>query len=680
MGFSRRLCWHSRPGVGDRLVRIINEGSILRDSVILRVIGPAYWVSPTGASAWSAARSSDPLSGTACCSLSTAIANAVAGDLVYFRGGTYSITGSYREALKPANSGISASLRIVFQAYGNEVPIIDGAGSTHSYGLAIVQKSYIKIDGLTIKGFYCWATINASSHYNEITRCKFYSDTGEDVTWGILINGMCVGGASQTCPSTHNWVHHNELHDLHSQSDILDEGTDLIRIGSDNDIYGDDHNTVEDNTIYHAGHTCFDGYGLYTVIKNNVFHNEPWWSDDSVGKTTTLTSAIGPSDSTINVVSTASMAQADFTWGYIMIDSERISYSGRTATSFTGCTRGISGTTGASHSLGATVSCYARYRPDMFTNQTYRGKFGHRCFQITDGGTRDAMYSLIEGNRFGHAGANPNNNGADGCDIAGPRCIVRFNDIFNNMHAGVMFKYGWGGSSGNGGCYTKFYNNTLYHNGYGNPRYELADSGVSTAPESLLNIRFYYGSTTVGNIIKNNIAYDSRRYALSGFDIGVGASDETIPSGTVMESNWWTENGDPKFVDPDVSDASNFTKPDLSLQGDSPCIGAGTNLTQTNGLGVNSIALAVQDASYFQDGTWGSALAYGITMFPDWIAIGTVDNIVEISSIDYATNAITLATPATWADGAPVWLYSNSSGERVLYGTAPDLGAHGFVQ
>jgi hypothetical protein len=34
----------------------------------------------------------------------------------------------------------------------------------------------------------------------------------------------------------------------------------------------------------------------------------------------------------------------------------------------------------------------------------------------------------------------------------------------------------------------------------------------------------------------------------------------------------------------------------------------------------------------------------------------------------------------TWSDGAPIWLYKNSSGQQVLYGTAPDLGAHPVVR
>jgi hypothetical protein len=73
-------------------------------------------------------------------------------------------------------------------------------------------------------------------------------------------------------------------------------------------------------------------------------------------------------------------------------------------------------------------------------------------------------------------------------------------------------------------------------------------------------------------------------------------------------------------------------------------------------------------------------MTHGVTLFPDVIAIGTIGNTVQISSINYSTNTITLATPMTWANGAPIWLYKNSSGQQVLYGTAPDLGAHPVVR
>jgi hypothetical protein len=61
----------------------------------------------------------------------------------------------------------------------------------------------------------------------------------------------------------------------------------------------------------------------------------------------------------------------------------------------------------------------------------------------------------------------------------------------------------------------------------------------------------------------------------------------------------------------------------------------------------------------------------------DFIAIGTVANTVQISSINSATS-ITLATPATWSSSDNVWLYKDSDGTIVLYGSAPDAGAYEF--
>ena len=90
---------------------------------------------------------------------------------------------------------------------------------------------------------------------------------------------------------------------------------------------------------------------------------------------------------------------------------------------------------------------------------------------------------------------------------------------------------------------------------------------------------------------------------------------------------------------------------------------------------MHSTTLVVEDAGYFKDGTAGSDLARGVTFFPDWIAIGEVDNVVQISAIDYDTNTITLASPMRWKARDPVWLYKKSDGTVVLNGLNPDFGA-----
>jgi hypothetical protein len=67
---------------------------------------------------------------------------------------------------------------------------------------------------------------------------------------------------------------------------------------------------------------------------------------------TTLNGAINNSVTTITVAGTAQFVSA----GTIQIDSEQITYTGTTGTTFTGCTRGANGTVAASHANGATAS------------------------------------------------------------------------------------------------------------------------------------------------------------------------------------------------------------------------------------------------------------------------------------------------------------------------------------
>jgi hypothetical protein len=67
---------------------------------------------------------------------------------------------------------------------------------------------------------------------------------------------------------------------------------------------------------------------------------------------TTLNGAINNSVTTITVVSTTGFP----TSGQIRIDAEVIIYTGTTATTFTGCTRGARGTANSAHLTGATVT------------------------------------------------------------------------------------------------------------------------------------------------------------------------------------------------------------------------------------------------------------------------------------------------------------------------------------
>jgi hypothetical protein len=77
----------------------------------------------------------------------------------------------------------------------------------------------------------------------------------------------------------------------------------------------------------------------------------PWGGYIDGTSSSTLNGGIDNVVTTITVASTSTFTAT----GGILIDSEYITYTGKTATDFTGCVRGANGTTAASHSNGALV-------------------------------------------------------------------------------------------------------------------------------------------------------------------------------------------------------------------------------------------------------------------------------------------------------------------------------------
>ena len=137
---------------------------------------------------------------------------------------------------------------------------------------------------------------------------------------------------------------------------------------------------------------------------------------------------------------------------------------------------------------------------------------------------------------------------------------------------------------------------------------------------------------------------------------GIWQSSLTTEPGVIL-------NRDPLFV----NSTNNF-----ALQSGSPAIVAGAALTNVAANDTGSgTSLVVNDAGMFQDGYTGVINA-------DWIRIGSA-NAVQISSINYSTNTITLANSVGRSPGDPVYLYKDSNGTIVLFGAAPDIGAFPYV-
>lgn len=124
-------------------------------------------------------------------------------------------------------------------------------------------------------------------------------------------------------------------------------------------------------------------------------------------------------------------------------------------------------------------------------------------------------------------------------------------------------------------------------------------------------------------------------------------------------------NSDPLFTD--------YSANLLTLTGSSPAVDNGFSLTTVAASDTGTGTILVVDNPYpFQDGWAG--------VDPDWIAVGTVINTVQIASINYSTGTITIANSISRNDGDDVWLYKKSDGGIVIVGDAPDIGAHEWQQ
>ena len=87
--------------------------------------------------------------------------------------------------------------------------------------------------------------------------------------------------------------------------------------------------------------------GAFLKFPNGAFHQDGF---------TTLTNAIPNSSSTADIVVASTAGFGEILPGTILIGDELIGYTGKTATSFTGITRSVYGSSGSSHAAGVYVS------------------------------------------------------------------------------------------------------------------------------------------------------------------------------------------------------------------------------------------------------------------------------------------------------------------------------------
>jgi len=214
-----------------------------------------------------------------------AFANAVAGDVVYFRAGTYELyydlityTPSYygdRGILSPSNSGTALS-PIVFAAYPGEEPIMNAntdvaISAEHATSMGIAGTDYTWFDGFTFQADVGVSAAGFSMQGNVVGR----------QTLGNKIRRCTFDGGTVVTASTDNFdALRLELTDGAEVSDNYFLGyrqTDNSINTSAIKMYNNDNFIIEHNEVDDcSGSVYLKADNSYGVIRHNYVHDGYW--------------------------------------------------------------------------------------------------------------------------------------------------------------------------------------------------------------------------------------------------------------------------------------------------------------------------------------------------------------------------------------------------------------------
>jgi len=222
-----------------------------------------YWVSPTGVATYANCASANPLDGSAACSLATANTNAIPGDTIMMRGGTYNT------AISPTNSGTSDSNVITYQAYSGDStkPTITNIAT----GIILNGDSYIVIDGVTVTNTDMFLDMENSQHcavQNSLLTVSRLNAQKSGYPTGIQI----------ITNSHYNKLLNNTLSEVGYYDPVgnFSRGH-IMQLGTEADPNDDtSYNLIGNNTYAHGGHDLLAIAGHHNIVKNNFFHNEDW--------------------------------------------------------------------------------------------------------------------------------------------------------------------------------------------------------------------------------------------------------------------------------------------------------------------------------------------------------------------------------------------------------------------
>ena len=321
----------------------------------------------------------------------------------------------------------------------------------------------------------------------------------------------------------------------------------------------------------------------------------------------------------------------------------------------------------------------------LFRNNTLHDQIESESGQHTDAFfsepvTEPSQYHVIEGNTQNNA-CGPNAKGnlsqGDACSGNCSNLIVRYNTAAH-IDSGGFITDDNAGSSTNPGFYNvKTYNNTLVDFLRDGSLPGIVDyyNSNSNNPTDVNNLFYWPG--TIGGSGADPVYVGGVTKPVWGHNLGFCAASSSSncnllghsESGSFAGDAAGNIYGDPLF--------ENYSNNDFRLQAGSAAINGGTFLTTVaSGDSGSGTSLIVNDAALFQDG-YGLQNPYS-TVQGDCISVGTVGDHVCITSINYSTNTLTLASSISRSAGEGVYLYSKSDGVQVLTGTAPDIGAYPY--
>jgi parallel beta-helix repeat protein len=277
--------------------------------------------------------------------------------------------------------------------------------------------------------------------------------------------------------------------------------------------------------------------------------------------------------------------------------------------------------------------------------------------------------NLVEGNRIHEAAREQGRTvgrTVPAWKIWSPGSIYRRNLFYGNRRVGLKITPKIPEVSDVTG--NRIYHNVFYGNGAEGFLFkDKGDAGLLTEGNILINNIFHNNS--VAEPGGADVAYDSahgvRDVALIHNEISSGGSGEgrlqLAEAAPVTKLYTHFQASLPKRVSGNMNLGPKFTNPDagdFTLTEDSPLIDKGAFLTRTATAG-SGASIEVLDAGFFVD---GFGIADG-----DVIQLEGTDRALEVLSVDYSRNRVTVKPPTSWREGQGLALEFS--------GSAPDPGA-----